>query len=82
MDFEDIFPFLQFFIDYISSDEIKEMLAETMKIKRKKEKRLKGWVSETENWNYNLEDGKKKMISYKNSVLINNHFKEKLNIMK
>ena len=75
MDFNDIIPFVDYFINYCSSDEAKEFIADSLKIRKQKEKRLKGWTSENENWNWTLEGAKKSMISYKNSLIILKHFK-------
>ena len=75
MDLEDVIPFLQFFIEHCESDLAQKNVNDAIKLKKSKQKRLKGWVSEVENWDWILEDRRKSMISYKNSVQIMQHFK-------
>ena len=37
MDFNDIIPFVDYFINYCTSDEAKEFIAESLKIRKKKD---------------------------------------------
>ena len=78
MDLEDVILFLNFFIKHCSSKSAKDWWAGCLKKRKQIAKRLNGWTSDNENWNWTLEGAKKSMISYKNSLVIANHFKTNL----
>ena len=55
MDLEDVILFLNFFIEHCSSKSAKDWWAGCLKKRKQIAKRLNGWTSDNENWNWTLE---------------------------